>query len=153
FCPVQDVPLSAILALFFGLGPWMPLGILALLLSISLPSMLIAWLKLRLRSLGPILDGNGWAVNSLVRINVPFGASLTSLSSIPLGSDRSLRDPYAEKQRPLTLYVVLLAVLALAVAWSLGKVDAYLPAKVQRATVLGTKAATVVPATQAPDKK
>lgn len=144
---------TSILALFFGLGPWMPLGILALLLSISLPSMLIAWLKLRLRSLGPILDGNGWAVNSLVRINVPFGASLTSLSSIPLGSDRSLRDPYAEKQRPLTLYVVLLAVLALAVAWSLGKVDAYLPAKVQRATVLGTKAATVVPATQAPDKK
>ena len=39
---------SSILATFFGLGLWMPLGLIALLLAIpSGPSMLIAWLKLR----------------------------------------------------------------------------------------------------------
>ena len=42
---------------------WMPLGLLALMLLISGPSMLLAWLKLRQRNLGPLLDANGWAIN------------------------------------------------------------------------------------------
>jgi len=29
--------------------------------------MIIAWLKMRQRNLGPILDANGWAVNSKAR--------------------------------------------------------------------------------------
>lgn len=140
--------LTSILALFFGLGAWMPLGILALMLSISMPSMLIAWLKLRLRSLGPILDANGWAVNAVVRINVPFGASMTSLASIPLGSRRSLRDPYQERQHPYRLYAVLLALAAFGVLWGIGKADPYLPKQIQRATVLGSKQAAPLPATE-----
>ncbi|HEX3345514.1 MAG TPA: hypothetical protein VHS09_13115, partial [Polyangiaceae bacterium] len=68
---------SSILATFLGLGMWMPLGFLALLLAISGPSMLIAWLKLRQRNIGPLLDANGWAVNALAFINVPFGGALT----------------------------------------------------------------------------
>jgi hypothetical protein len=35
------------------------------------------------RNLGPILDANGWAVNTRARINVPFGATLTSVARLP----------------------------------------------------------------------
>src|SRR5690606_14209778 len=47
-----------------GLPFWqlcIALGVLMLV--VSGPSVLIAWLKLRKRNLGPILDANGWAVN------------------------------------------------------------------------------------------
>ena len=47
--------LSGILATFFGLGWWMPVGFVGLLLLISGPSMLVAWLKLRQRNIGPLL--------------------------------------------------------------------------------------------------
>ena len=101
---------------FFSLGKWMPLGVLGLILAISGPSMIIAWLKLRQRNLGPILDANGWAVNGRVKINIPFGGSLTQLARLPEGSARSLRDPYAEKKQPWWLYTVL-TVLVLGGGW------------------------------------
>src|SRR2546427_5223664 len=140
--------LSSILATFFGLGVWMPLGIAVLVLAISGPSMLIAWLKLRQRNLGPILDANGWAVNGRVKINVPFGGALTSIAVLPRGSERSLRDPYAEKKRRWPIYVALLAaLLALAGTWYLGKLDAHLPERIRSTTVLGGHApAEEVPA-------
>jgi hypothetical protein len=90
--------LTGLLDSFFGLGPWIPLGILGLILAISGPSMILAWFKLRQRNLGPILDANGWAVNSLTRINLPLGGSLTSISRLPEGAKRSLADPYAPKR-------------------------------------------------------
>ena len=127
---------SSILATFLGLGMWMPLGLLALLLAISGPSMLIAWLKLRQRNIGPILDANGWAVNALARINVPFGGALTALATLPEGASRSLRDPFAEKKRPWGFYIFVLVLLGLGAVWFFGKADAYLPEKARAATVL-----------------
>jgi hypothetical protein len=127
---------SSVLATFLGLGMWMPIGLGALLLAISGPSMLIAWLKLRQRNIGPILDANGWAVNAVARINVPFGGALTKLASLPEGASRSLRDPFAEKQRPWGFYAVVLAILALGAVWFFGKADAYLPDKARAETVL-----------------
>lgn len=127
--------LSSILALFFGLGIWMPVGLLGLLLAISGPSMLIAWLKLRQRNLGPILDANGWSVNAMARINIPFGAALTQMATLPRGARRELGDPYAEKKRPWKLYL-LVVLLALAAAWYLGYLDAYLPASLRVQTLL-----------------
>jgi hypothetical protein len=129
--------LSSVLATFLGLGLWMPLGIVALLLAISGPSMLIAWLKLRQRNLGPILDANGWAINGLVRINVPFGGSLTKVAKLPEGASRVADDPYADKKTPWKLYLALFVVLFLGVVWLLGKVDAYLPDAAKAGTVLG----------------
>ena len=129
--------LSSILAMFFGLGVWMPIGLLGLLLAISGPSMLIAWLKLRQRNVGPILDANGWSVNAMARINVPFGAALTQVAVLPKGARRQLRDPFAEKQRPWKLYVLLLAVLALAALWFSGRLDGYLPQAIRAQSVLG----------------
>jgi hypothetical protein len=60
--------------------------------------MVIAWLKLRQRNLGPILEGNGWAVNGRVKINIPFGTALTDMAVLPPGSKRSLEDPYEDKE-------------------------------------------------------
>lgn len=129
--------LSSILAMFFGLGMWMPVGFLGLLLAISGPAMLIALLKLRQRNVGPILDANGWSVNAMARINVPFGAALTQVAVLPLGSRRQLGDPFAEKRRPWKLYVILLALLAVASLWFFGRLDAYLPEGIRAQDVLG----------------
>lgn len=103
---------SALITGFLGLGAWIPLGILGIFLAISGPSMFIAWMKLRTRNLGPILDANGWAVNTLTRVNVPLGGSLTELPVIPPGSKRSLVDPYAPKRSPWPRVLLALLVLA-----------------------------------------
>lgn len=110
--------LGALLQGFFGLGIWMPLGILGLILCISGPSMLIAALKLRRRNIGPLLDADGWAVNTQARINIPFGRSLTQLAVLPPGSKRDVVDPFAEK-KPVWPYLLgALAVIGL-VVWGL----------------------------------
>lgn len=72
------------------------LAFIGLLLIISGPAMLIAWLKLRKRNLGPILDANGWAVNAKARVNVPFGTSLTSVAQLPPGASLARDDKFAE---------------------------------------------------------
>jgi len=136
---------SSILATFLGLGMWMPVGVAALLLGISGPSMLIAWLKLRQRNIGPILDANGWAVNAFARINVPFGGALTAIAALPPGASRSFEDPFAEKRRPWRFYLFVLVVLGIGVAWFLGEFDLYLPEPARAAKILHRP--EVVPAT------
>lgn len=81
----------------FGLKVWMPLGLLGIVLAISAPSMLIAWLKLRMRTAGPLLEASGWAINGRIKINLPLGKALTDRAVIPPGSQRSLRDPYKDR--------------------------------------------------------
>jgi hypothetical protein len=94
---------------------------LGLILVISGPSLLIAWLKLRQRNMGPLLDANGWALNANARINVPFGASLTLVATLPKGSRLDLVDPFAEKKSPWKSWLFLLVVLLLAGLWYTGK--------------------------------
>jgi hypothetical protein len=138
---------TAVLATFFGLGWWMPLGLAGVMLAISAPSMLLAFIKLRRRNLGPLLDANGWAINALTRINVPFGSALTDVAALPPGAHRSARDPYAEKRRPWRLYLSLLIIVLLALAWLFGRLDGYLPGPLRSTSVLGPLApAWVAPA-------
>ncbi|MBL9137974.1 MAG: hypothetical protein JNK85_19060 [Verrucomicrobiales bacterium] len=81
----------------FAMPFWVLCLVLAsLLLIISGPSMLIAWLKLRQRNLGPILDANGWAVNGRVKVPVSLGRSLTSVAKLPPGTLPSMDDKFAE---------------------------------------------------------
>ena len=107
---------------FMGLPAWqMPLVLLGLLLLVSGPSMLLAWLKLRQRNLGPLLDANGWAVNTRARINIPFGASLTGVAQLPAGSERSLQDPYADAASPWPWWLLLAVLMAgLYAVWKQG---------------------------------
>lgn len=113
---------------FLKLAWWqMPLAIIGLMFVISLPSVIMAVLKLRRRNLGPILDANGWAINAKALINIPFGRSLTAMPAIPPGSRRDLVDPYAVKKhgRVVALSLVL-AVVALAALWRYGVLAAWL---------------------------
>jgi hypothetical protein len=87
-----------------------------LLLLISTPAMAIAWLKLRQRNLGPILDANGWAVNGRVKMNVKFGGSLTSVAALPSGSVHGADDPFGERRSPWP--AVLKIVLAVCFIYS-----------------------------------
>lgn len=101
---------------FLGLGVWMPAGVLGIILIISGPSMAIAWLKLRQRTLGPILEANGWAINGRIKINIPFGTKLTERAVLPKGSHRDLNDPYEDKEaaarrKRVTTLLVVIAVL------------------------------------------
>lgn len=87
-----------------------------IMIVISGPAMIMAWLKLRKRNLSPILNANGWAINARTLVNIPFGATLTSIAKMPKSSIGS--DPFAEKKTPAWLKVILwiIAVFAVAVA-------------------------------------
>jgi hypothetical protein len=87
------------------------LAVVALLLLVSGPSMLIAWLKLGKRNLGPLLDANGWAVNARARLNVPFGASLTGVAKLPPGHVLSVEDRFSERRSPWPRLVLFLIVI------------------------------------------
>lgn len=133
--------LGAITTGLAKLAIWqIPLVIIGVVLAISLPSVVIAYLKLRKRNLGPILDANGWAVNARARINVPFGASLTGIAKLPPGAQRDLADPFADKKRPWTLYIILFLLCLFGWLWYAGKLDGSLPGSVKSTTVLGTNA-------------
>ena len=79
------------------------------------PWRIIAWLKLRQRTLGPILEGNGWAVNGRVKINIPFGTKLTARAQLPANARRRLEDPYEDKAaaRQRRIFVTLVVLLGL----------------------------------------
>ncbi len=138
---------ALLLAKFVDLGLWMPLAIVGLILLISVPSMVLAYLKLRLRNVGPILDANGWAINGRAKINVPFGKVLTDIPKLPPGSQRSFDDPYPEKKRRWPWILALLILVALGALWYEGKLDRLLPTKARSLHVLGTNAPAYKPPT------
>ncbi|HLK89871.1 MAG TPA: hypothetical protein VKZ18_08255 [Polyangia bacterium] len=111
-------------------------GILCL---ISLPSVVLAYIKLRKRNLGPILDANGWAVNTRARINVPFGATLSSVARLPRGSRRDTTDRYAEKKLPWKSALFLLVLLYGAYSWWQGRLDRVLPEPARSTTILKSR--------------
>jgi hypothetical protein len=111
-------------------------ALIALMLLISLPSVVIAYMKLRKRNLGPILDANGWAVNSKAKINVPFGATLSSQAKLPPGSKRAVGDRYAERTFPWKTLLIAILVLDLGMRWLFGGFK-WLPDFMQPQNVLG----------------
>ena len=141
---------GALLGTLFGLGKWLPIGIVAVLLMISGPSMLLAWLKLRRRNLGPILDANGWAINGRARINVSFGAAMTELAEIPPAAQRALDDPFADKHAAVEALHHGPILVVLAGTWYVGRLDSYLPNRIRSVTVLGESAPAYKKPTSAP---
>lgn len=90
--------LGSLYTTFVGLSFGGMIGSIAgIILIISGPSMIMSWLSLRKRNLAPVLNANGWAVNSKVIVNVRFGQTLTAMAKMPVivGSD-----PFAEKKMP-----------------------------------------------------
>ena len=89
------------------------LVVVAILLLISGPAMVMAWMKLRRRNIAPLLNANGWAVNAASKISIPFGESLTDVAKFPT---LKLKDPYAKTGLPAwkkwMITIVALAVVA-----------------------------------------
>ncbi|MBR6388510.1 MAG: hypothetical protein IKS15_00075 [Opitutales bacterium] len=105
--------LSAILVALGGIGfIKLPLYIIGAMLLISLPSMVLASLKLRLRNIGPLLDANAWAVNTRAKMNMVLGATLTSSARLPKGARKNGKDPFAQKRSPWLPLLVILIVAA-----------------------------------------
>ncbi|MBO7378664.1 MAG: hypothetical protein J6032_02765 [Bacteroidales bacterium] len=111
--------ISGIAKVFAGLVWWKScLLILAvicgIIILISGPSMFLAWLKLRQRNLAPVLNANGWAVNAMAKINIPFGATLSQAAKYP--KTVGAKDPFSEKmplwKRLLIWLIIILAVVA-----------------------------------------
>ena len=88
---------TAITNIFGGIldMPWWKtlVAIAAILLVISGPAMVMAWMKLRRRNIAPLLNANGWAVNAASKISIPFGETLTDAARYP---KMKLKDPYAK---------------------------------------------------------
>ncbi len=99
-----------------SLGWLMPLGIIAIFLLISGPSMFIAWSKLKKRDLGPVLNANGWAINAKILVNTRFGSTLTSLAKYPNIIALAASDPYAKKKKKCKAGYWILAIVILLLA-------------------------------------
>lgn len=108
-----------------SLGWWWPVAIIIVFICISGPSMLIAYFKLRKRSLGPLLDASGWAVNKGAPINIIMGMALTKLGKIPGNAVRNLNDPYSLPERikgghfwlKFWIYLIILAIICIFLFW------------------------------------
>ena len=108
---------SALVVIFKGLKAmaWWKLILVfvAIMLVISGPAMVLAWLKLRRRNIAPLLNANGWAVNAASKISIPFGETLTDVAKYP---KMKLTDPYAKaglapwKKWLISLSAVIVAV-------------------------------------------
>ena len=99
-----------------GLGKTL-LAVVIIMLLISGPSCFLAWSKLRCRNLGPVLNANGWAINSKVLVNILFGARLTGVARYP---KLNLTDPYKEEKPKWPKWVagiLLLLIVAFAVLY------------------------------------
>lgn len=101
-----------------SLGWLMPLGIIAIFLLISGPSMFIAWSKLKKRDLGPVLNANGWAINARILVNMAFGATLTSLAKYPNVMMMAAQDPYAKKKKKGVAWIWIFAILFLLIGFA-----------------------------------
>ena len=86
--------LSGLVDSLSGLG-WKLIPVfVGIMLVISGPAMIMAWLKLRRRNIAPLLNANGWAINAAAKISIPFGETLTDAARYP---KLKLADPYARK--------------------------------------------------------
>ena len=85
--------ISGLIDSMSGLGWKLILVFLGIILVISGPAMVLAWLKLRRRNIAPLLNANGWAVNAASKISIPFGETLTDSAKFP---KLKLKDPYAK---------------------------------------------------------
>jgi hypothetical protein len=119
------------------------LGLVAILLLVSGPSMILTWFKLRARDVAPILNACGWAINRRLRLSLKLGRIFTTEAALPAHAERQLTDPFADDNtvRNRVVAVVLLVALALAL-WFAGLLDSVLPGVMKRNRAAAADGAT-----------
>lgn len=88
----------------------LPLLLIGIFIIISGPSVLMAWLRLRQRTLGPLLEASGWAINGRVSLAYGVAKRLSGTAALPSNSRRSELDA-AARMRRLRLWTFWVAVL------------------------------------------
>lgn len=114
--------LASIFKGVFALKWWQIIMVfVGLMLIISGPAMIMAWLKLRRRNVAPLLNANGWAINASAKVSIPFGETLTDIAKFP---KLKIKDPYAKKGIPVWLrwLLSLLAIMVVVAGLWLGNV-------------------------------
>ena len=76
---------ASIMAAVSSMTAWeIALSIFAIILIVSLPSVILTWFKLRRRDLGAILNASGWAVNREIRFSMKRARGFTKCAPNPL---------------------------------------------------------------------
>ena len=69
---------ASLVAAVKGMGPWQAVAaVVAIILVVSLPSVILTWFKLRRRDLGAILNAGGWAINRPMRFSMKRARAFT----------------------------------------------------------------------------
>ncbi len=92
-----------------GLNGWqIAAGLGGAIAAVLLPTLVIAFVKLRSRDLSAMLEGSGWAINARMRLNRPQSRYFTERPGYPVGA-RGIRRNYA-------IWLIAVVIVA-AVAW------------------------------------
>lgn len=112
---------AGLIGLVAGLPVWkLLMGVAAIILIVSLPSVVLAWFKLRARDLGAILNACGWAVNRPLYFSMGLARTFTRPAKMPAGAAVA-RDPYASHGcLKFVLVLILLSAIAVGVCWKMG---------------------------------
>ena len=82
---MMGTAVAAIAAAVKGMGALqIALSIVAIVLVVSLPSVILTWFKLRQRDLGAILNAGGWAINRPMRFSMKRARAFTKCAGNPL---------------------------------------------------------------------
>lgn len=109
--------LASIAQSLLSLHWWqLPLVFVGIFLFISGPSVIMAWLKLRQRTLGPLLEASGWAINARLKINLFLGGQLTTKATLPRHASRTLVDPMKKRNRKYWLIFWLAIITGIVVS-------------------------------------
>ena len=74
---------AGIVGIVGGLPWWkIAIGVLLVVLAVSLPSVILAWFKLRRRDIGAVLNACGWAVNRPLRFSQKLAKRFTRRASL-----------------------------------------------------------------------
>ena len=111
--------LTSLLSEVKEMHAWALLIVPTILLLVSGPSMILAWMKLRRRNLAPLLNANGWAVNADAIVNVLFGNTLTEQAEYPVLGDKAIRRK-GEKAKGKKWAIVLAVIVVLAAVAAVG---------------------------------
>lgn len=68
------------------------IGLMAAILVVLIPSIILAWIRLRRRDLSGLLEGSGWAINDRIRLTRPQRRQLTFVPPYP-DDARFIRTP------------------------------------------------------------
>jgi hypothetical protein len=128
----------------------MILGVICVVGAVSLPSVLIAYFKLRRRDLAPVLNACGWAINSQIKLTLKLGTVLTQEATLPPGAARRLTDPYADNNARRNFWLTTLLIVTSIFLWYIGQLDPVLPHRAKSIHVLGTNAPAYQPPVATP---